>query len=106
MIPVVRTKTALARLVAAWRKKGLSVGFVPTMGALHPGHAALVKRSARENDRTIDIRLGQETYDAALPPKEFIRVPGAGHIQSLWVKGFQKYRSILFARMDAAAKSE
>jgi fermentation-respiration switch protein FrsA (DUF1100 family) len=59
-----------------------------------------------DNDRTIDIRLGQETYDAALPPKEFVRVPGAGHIQSLWVPDYQKYRDILFARMDAASKSE
>lgn len=53
MIPVVRTKAALARLVAGWRKRGLSVGFVPTMGALHAGHAALVRRSSAENDRTI-----------------------------------------------------
>lgn len=53
MIPVVRTKKALSALVAGWRRKGLSVGFVPTMGALHPGHAALVKASARENDRTV-----------------------------------------------------
>lgn len=53
MIPVVRTKAALARLVAGWRKRGLSVGFVPTMGALHAGHAALVASSARDNDRTI-----------------------------------------------------
>ncbi len=59
-----------------------------------------------EEDRTIDIRLGQETYDAALPPKEFVRVPGAGHIQSFWVADRRKYRDLLFARMDAASKSE
>jgi len=53
LIPVVRTKAALARLVASWRKKGLSVGFVPTMGALHAGHAALVRRAGAENDRVI-----------------------------------------------------
>lgn len=52
-VPVVRTKTALRRFVASWRRKRLSVGFVPTMGALHAGHAALVRRSAAENDRTI-----------------------------------------------------
>lgn len=59
-----------------------------------------------EEDRVIRIRLGLEAYDAALPPKEFVRVPGAGHIQSFWAEDRQKYRELLFTRMDAALKSE
>ena len=35
------------------RKQGRQVGMVPTMGALHEGHASLVRRSVKENDVTV-----------------------------------------------------
>lgn len=35
------------------RKEGKSVGLVPTMGALHEGHASLIRRSVKENDVTV-----------------------------------------------------
>ena len=39
------------------RQQGHTIGFVPTMGALHEGHASLVRRSVNENDVTVVSKL-------------------------------------------------
>lgn len=39
--------------VNEWRKQGLSIGLVPTMGYLHEGHKSLITCSVSENDRTV-----------------------------------------------------
>ncbi len=41
------------RQVKEWRRQGLTVGLVPTMGYLHEGHKSLIDRAVAENDRVV-----------------------------------------------------
>ena len=51
-----KTATTVAEVreqVREWRREGLTVGLVPTMGFLHEGHKSLIVRAAAENDRVV-----------------------------------------------------
>ena len=50
---LINTIIELKSELDAFRNEGKSIGFVPTMGALHAGHASLVERSVKENDVTV-----------------------------------------------------
>ncbi|RHV31532.1 pantoate--beta-alanine ligase [Coprococcus sp. OM04-5BH] len=50
---IVKTVDEVRAQVKEWRKAGLSVGLVPTMGYLHEGHQSLIKKSVEQNDRTV-----------------------------------------------------
>lgn len=50
---IFKTILELRQYLQKNRTEGRSIGFVPTMGCLHQGHCALIKRSADENDITV-----------------------------------------------------
>jgi len=73
---IVRTMKALDRTIGAYRNAGETLALVPTMGALHAGHLALVRRARRRADRvavSIFVNPAQfaPTEDFASYPRSF-----------------------------------
>ncbi|MFZ0129819.1 MAG: pantoate--beta-alanine ligase [Candidatus Dormiibacterota bacterium] len=67
------TPAALRRRSSAWHAAGASVGMVPTMGALHAGHRALIDRAVAENDRVVvTIFVNPAQFG---PTEDFSRYP-------------------------------
>lgn len=50
---IVKTIKEVRAEVSEWKRQGLSVGLVPTMGFLHEGHRSLIERAVAENDRVV-----------------------------------------------------
>lgn len=76
-----KTATTIAEVrsqVQAWKREGLSVGLVPTMGYLHEGHASLMKKAVEQNDKVVasvfvnPIQFGP-TEDLEAYPRDFQR---------------------------------
>lgn len=73
---MIETITELARLrerILGWRREGLRIGFVPTMGNLHAGHYSLVALARRHADRIISSVFVNPTQFG--PSEDFTRYP-------------------------------
>jgi pantoate--beta-alanine ligase len=50
---IVKTIEEARSQVKAWKKEGYSIALIPTMGFLHEGHASLIRRAAKENQKVV-----------------------------------------------------
>lgn len=104
MTQVIRSSAELQEKVATWKRSGMLVGVVPTMGALHDGHMSLVREARRQSDRvivTIFVNPMQfnnpddltkyprnEDHDLALLRAEGVDVLFAPGVEEVYPEGF------------------
>jgi pantoate--beta-alanine ligase len=118
----VRTVTDLRAELAEDRRGGRTVGLVPTMGALHDGHLALVRRAREQCDRVVvslfvnpaqfDEGADLERYprrereDAAAAARAGADVLFAPAVEEVYPDGFSTYVEVLGVseRLEGAAR--
>ncbi|MFT3762005.1 MAG: pantoate--beta-alanine ligase [Pseudoxanthomonas sp.] len=73
MLETITDLSALRERVRAWKREGLRVGFVPTMGNLHAGHYSLVMLARQYADRVVSSVFVNPTQFG--PNEDFTRYP-------------------------------
>ena len=104
---VIESISEMKNLAKKWKRQGLSIGFVPTMGYLHEGHLALVRRIKELSDRVvvsifvnpIQFAPGEDYQryprdlerDKAFLEKEGVDVLFSPKVEEMYPPGFQTY---------------
>jgi len=104
---IVRDVAALRRIIRQAKRKGNTVGFVPTMGALHEGHLSLIRRARKETglvvvsifvnpiqfNRASDLKSYPRTlaHDARLATGAGAQILFAPSAQAIYPPGFQTF---------------
>ena len=78
MIEVISDIGDVRRRMAEFRRSGLTIGLIPTMGALHDGHLSLIERARAESDRVVvSIFVNPTQYDDPKDLERYPRTPAA-----------------------------
>jgi len=107
MTRIIETLAGIQAYVAACRKRGMHVGFVPTMGAFHEGHLTLMREARRNNDAVIvsifvnpiQFTAGEDfdryprrlDQDTKMADSEGVDVIFSPSVAEMYPKGFDTY---------------
>lgn len=113
---LIHSLEALRETIGAWRRAGLSIGFVPTMGNLHAGHISLLTAAKARTDRTVvsifvnPIQFGKGEDYARYPstlPADAEKLTEAGldvlfapDLAALYPSGFEQHLRVVVPELD------